>query len=193
MASKAVVRGANTHMRFRDFHTMSQLPAFLPGAFIAAQANDGSTNAGPTAETQTKTRRKNKVRSRRNNKQAPQGGKRATSGNNDSTDTDAVRPNLYMINGNLEVFMPEFAAQLFNGSLVRRGELLQQLVERYKSARDSNEKSELNLWMGTDATTSGLHYDAFDNWLCEYMHAHTLTYAHTHDHVPGLLYTYVYV
>ena len=48
VASKAVVRGANTHMRFRDFHTMSQLPAFLPGAFIAAQTNDGSTNAGPT-------------------------------------------------------------------------------------------------------------------------------------------------
>ena len=81
------------------------------------------------------------------------------------------RPPLYLINANLHAGLPKLSDMLFDGSLSREGELLQRLAERFKGAErgklsdDIVSDKEANIWMGTDATISGLHKDMYDNWL----------------------------
>ena len=61
-----------------------------------------------------------------------------------------ARPNLYMIAGNLQVFLPKIAEQLLSGELSQKGEVLDHLVQRFSKlqSKTDNGRRELNLWMG---------------------------------------------
>ena len=63
------------------------------------------------------------------------------------------RPNLYMIAGNLQVFMPKLGAQLLSGELSepagKQPTVLDHLLQRFNSMQDKTRgRHELNLWMG---------------------------------------------
>jgi hypothetical protein len=64
------------------------------------------------------------------------------------------RPNLYVIAGNLPVFLPRLEALLLGGELSEKGGLLEKLVEQYDSMQQGSRehvdgvRNEVNLWMG---------------------------------------------
>ena len=69
------------------------------------------------------------------------------------------RPNLYMVAGNLQVYLPELGAKLLGGELLSDGDgsdtegsLLSKLIENFRAMqRESPDYHAVNLWMGCAA------------------------------------------